>query len=136
MGLPSDTNSVNLSLDLGTLDKIPSELKDTAIKLFEDYDNVFAQSDTNIGKYGGGAHKIDTGLNPLPSPKPSDNLKPLKKLPKLRFQNFWSLGYWSNHKAYGPPPCYLSRKKDGSNQVVIDYCCLNLLTKKNPTPYQ
>ena len=64
LGLPSDTNSVNLTLDTETLDKIPSEYRDTAIKLFRDYDDVFAQSNTNIGKYFGGAHKIDTGLHP------------------------------------------------------------------------
>ena len=86
MGLPSDTNSVNLTLDTETLDKIPSEYKDAAIKLFRDYDDVFAQSDTNIGKYVGGAHKIDTGLHPpLSSPEPSYNLKLLKKLLELRF---------------------------------------------------
>ena len=105
LGLPSDTNLVNLTLDTETLDKIPSEYKDTAIKLFRDYDDVFAQSNTNIGKYVGGAHKIDTGLHPLTSPKPSDILKPLKKLLKLRFQNSWSLVYWSNHTAHGPPRC-------------------------------
>ena len=42
LGLPSDTNLVNLTLDTETLDKIPSEYKDTAIKLFRDYDDVFA----------------------------------------------------------------------------------------------
>ena len=42
LGLPSDTNLVNLTFDTETLDKIHSEYKYTAIKLFKDYDNVFA----------------------------------------------------------------------------------------------
>lgn len=64
LGLPSDTNLMNLTLDMETLDKIPVNIKIRQLSFYRDYDNVFAQSNTNIGKYVGGAHKIDTGLHP------------------------------------------------------------------------
>ena len=105
LGLPLDTNSVNLTLDTETLDKIPSEYKDTAIKLFRKMTTFLLKAIPTLGSMLVVHTKLIQVCTSLASPKPSDNLKQVKKLLKLRFQNSWSLVYWSNHTAHGPPRC-------------------------------
>lgn len=64
LGLPSDNELVNLTLDIETLEKIPDIYKEKAISLFSKFDDIFAKTSTDIGIYNGGVHKIDTGSNP------------------------------------------------------------------------
>ena len=61
LGLLNSDDSILLTLDAKMLAKLPTKFKDETIKLFETYNDVFAKTDTDIGIYNRGAHKIDIG---------------------------------------------------------------------------
>ena len=121
-------------LDLSGLDSWPPELADAAHWLLAEYHDVFLLDPTELGCTHSTKHTIKvTDDTPFK--------KQFRQIPPLLVEEVWnhlqeilesgtirpSQSVWCN-------VVVLVRKKDGSLQFCIDFCCLNACTKKDSFP--
>ena len=117
-------SSINLNLEQAT---------EVATTLLE-YSDIFAKNDTDLGKFDGVKHKIDT-----------ENAKPIRQHMRrtpLGFENeeekhlnqMLDMGVVRESNSEWASPPVLVRKKDGTVRWCIDYRALNNVTVKDAFP--
>lgn len=105
--------------------------KDQAMRLFEKYKDVFAEYGHDLGKALGVEHILDTqGTAPIHS-RPILCSLANQAIVNEKLQKLLSSGLLVPSKIPWSSPLLILKKKDGTNHVVIDYCKLKSVTKKD-----
>ena len=78
--------------------------------------------------------KIDTGLHPPLKSRAFRQSKAAEEIAEAEISKLLESGLLVKSHSPCASPLLIVKKKDGSNQVVIDYRRLNLLTKKDSYP--
>ena len=108
--------------------------QDQAIALFSKYSDVFATSEYNLGCAKDVLHYIDTGDSPPIRLRPIRRSLAAESVVNKEVAELIERGMLVPSKSPWASPILIVKKKDGSNQVVIDYRKLNKVTKKDSYP--
>ena len=101
------------------------------LNLFKEFDNIFSKNKHDLGVAKDVLHNIDTGDNsPIKSRQirrsQAGNTEVNQEINKLL-----EAGLIKPSKSPWLSPILIVNKKDGTNQVVIDYRHLNEITRKD-----
>ena len=134
LGLPSPPNQVLSAIPRDSLLGLSEQEKDQAMNLFDQYKEVFAKDDYDLGKAVGVEHTLDTqGHDPIRS-RPIRRSQANHAIADEELQKLLGAGLIVPSRSPWASPLLIVKKKDGSNRVVIDYRRLNSITKKDSYP--
>ena len=105
--------------------------------LTKNYQEVFSQGNHDLGCAVDVRHYIDTGDQCCIYLSPNRCTAQAEKEVNNQLEALIQRGMLVPSKSPWASPVLIVKKKDGSNRVVIDYCKLNTVTKKDsyPLPY-
>ena len=96
--------------------------------------NLFAKNDSNIGLAIDINHKINTGSHQAINLRPFWRSRAAEAIAELEIQKLIEGGLLVKSHSPWASPILIVKKKDGTNQVVIDYQKLNANPKKDSYP--
>ena len=105
-----------------------------ASKLFEKYSHIFAKDDFDLGCATNVQHVLDIGDHPPIRSRPHRRSQAEESIIMEELNKLLDSGMIIPSNSPWASPILIVKKKDGSNHVVIDYCKLNLITKKDSYP--
>lgn len=101
---------------------------------FEEFDDVFAKHDKDLGLAKDVQHRIDTGTSLPFKSQAIRRSKTSEAVAEAEIKKLLDAGLLVRSHSPWASPLLIVKKKDGSNRVVIDYRRLNSLTKKDSYP--
>ena len=99
--------------------------------LFEQYDEIFAKNDRDIGLAKDINHKIDMGSHQAINLRPFWRSRAAKAIAELEIQKLIEGGLLVKSHNQCASPILIVKKKDVTNRFVINYWRLNTITKKD-----
>ena len=130
----SQTPNIFSIIPRDQLDDLDEYQKDEFEELIERFDTVVSKGPKDVGCAHGITHTIDTGPHAPICARPIRRSRTAEQEVNEEVHKLLEQGLLVKSKSPWSSPLLIVKKKDGSNQVVMDYCCLNSISKKDVYP--
>ena len=111
---------------------LTSSQKTDVLNLLDQYKDIFADGPANFGLAKGVTHQINTGDAPPPfrvNPYCRSQIEEAQLSKEIK--QLLEAGLLAPSQSPWASPLLILKKKDGGHRIVMDYCRLNSLTKKD-----